>query len=70
MPNTCKSNGQLSVGSIFSGERVSNAEATCPLDGVNIPKVMLIPDVTLLSHEGSVKDGLYMQAIAKGGARV
>ena len=44
----------------LSGERVSNAYATCPLDGDNIPKGVLIPNVTALSHERAVKDGLYL----------
>ena len=44
----------------LSGERVSNAWATCPLDGDNIPKGVLIPNVTAISHEDAVKDGLYL----------
>ena len=58
MPNTCKSNGDY-FGSL-SGERVSNAWATCPLDGDNIPKGVLIPNVTVYPHGRTVKDGLYM----------
>ena len=45
---------------ILSGGRVSNAWATCPLDGDNIPKGVLIPNVTAISHEDAVKDGLYL----------
>ena len=45
---------------IPSGGRVSNAWATCPLDGDNIPKGVLIPNVTAISHEDAVKDGLYL----------
>ena len=58
MHNTCKSNGDY-FGNL-SGERVSNAWATCPLDGDNIPKGVLIPNVTAISHEDAVKDGLYL----------
>ena len=60
VPNTCKSNGAKPFGTLLSGERVSNAWATCPLDGDNIPKGVLIPNVTAISHEDAVKDGLYL----------
>ena len=58
MPNTFKSNGDYFDN--LSGERVSNAWATYPLDGDNIPKGVLIPNVTAISHEDAVKDGLYL----------
>ena len=44
--NTCKSNGRLEIG--ISGERVSNALVTCPEEGDNSSKGLLIP------HEISV----------------
>jgi hypothetical protein len=40
--NTCKSNGELAIA--LSGERVSNAWVTCPEDGDNSSKGLLIPD--------------------------
>jgi hypothetical protein len=39
--NTCKSNGRLEIG--ISGERVSNALVTCPEEGDNSSKGLLIP---------------------------
>ncbi len=39
--NTCKSNGELAIA--LSGERVSNALVTCPEDGDNSSKGLLIP---------------------------
>ncbi len=39
--NTCKSNGRLEI--VFSGERVSNALVTCPEEGDNSSKGLLIP---------------------------
>ncbi len=39
--NTCKSNGELEI--VFSGERVSNALVTCPEEGDNGSKGLLIP---------------------------
>jgi len=41
VPNTCKSDGQ--PGTVDSGERVSNALVTCPLERDNRPKGLLIP---------------------------
>ena len=58
VPNTCKSNGKLAI--TFSGERVSNAWATCPSDGDNIPKGVLIPDTTFRPHGLKKKGGLYL----------
>ncbi len=48
VPNTCKSNGEH--GEIYfpvflSGERVSNALVTCPEEGDNSSKGLLIPHV-------------------------
>ena len=45
--NTCKSNEELlsSDGRIPSGERVSNALVTCPKEGDNSSKGLLIPYV-------------------------
>ena len=56
MLNTCKSNGELAI--TLSGERVSNAWAICPLDGDNIPKGVLIPDVINTPHGVLKKGGL------------
>ncbi len=39
--NTCKSNERLEI--VFSGERVSNALVTCPEEGDNSSKGLLIP---------------------------
>ena len=38
-----------------SGRRVSNTWATCPQDGDNISKEMLIPDDIHRSHDRSIK---------------
>ncbi len=47
VPNTCKSNGDLAIG--LSGERVSNALVTCPEEGDNGSKGLLIPhDISLV----------------------
>ena len=43
--NTCKSNGDLAIE--ISGERVSNALVTCPEEGDNSSKGLLIPDVVI-----------------------
>ena len=42
---------------IVSGERVSNAWATCPPDGDNTAKAVLIPDKPLLSHDSKGEGG-------------
>jgi hypothetical protein len=52
--NTCKSNGRLAI--VFSGERVSNALVTCPEDGDNSSKGLLIPDDVILVR-GEIKKG-------------
>ncbi len=39
-----------------SGGRVSNAWATCPVQGDNIAKVMLIPHKATVMHITVVKD--------------
>ena len=59
VPNTCKSNGEH--GEIYfpvflSGERVSNALVTCPEEGDNSSKGLLIPHV-VLEVRGSSKKG-------------
>jgi len=45
VPNTCKSNGDNVAIRYFSGERVSNALVTCPEEGDNSSKGLLIPHV-------------------------
>jgi hypothetical protein len=45
VPNTCKSNGVVVAIRQLSGERVSNALVTCPEEGDNSPKGLLIPHV-------------------------
>ncbi len=50
VPNTCKSNGEyIYFGKCtFSGERVSNALVTCPEEGDNSSKGLLIPHVVMV----------------------
>ncbi len=43
--NTCKSNGDIIAIWCLSGERVSNALVTCPEEGDNSSKGLLIPHV-------------------------
>ncbi len=45
--NTCKSNGGHLAIDDFSGERVRNALVTCPEEGDNSSKGLLIPHVVL-----------------------
>ncbi len=48
VPNTCKSNGEhneIYFNVLLSGERVSNALVTCPEEGDNSSKGLLIPHV-------------------------
>ncbi len=45
VPNTCKPNGEWYFGNTSSGERVSNALVTCPEEGDNSSKGLLIPHV-------------------------
>ncbi len=47
VPNTCKSNGEQHFGRALSGERVSNALVTCPEEGDNSSKGLLIPHVVI-----------------------
>jgi hypothetical protein len=61
--NTCKSNGELEI--VLSGERVSNALVTCPEDGDNSSKGLLIPDVVVVVRELQLKE-----QSASGGACV
>ncbi len=49
VPNTCKSNGVLAI--VLSGERVSNALVTCPEEGDNSSKGLLIPHEVRLVRE-------------------
>ena len=47
VPNTCKSNGDIVAIRYLSGERVSNALVTCPEEGDNSPKGLLIPHTVM-----------------------
>ena len=51
MVQACKSNDLARD----SGRRVSNTWVTCPRDGDNISKEVLIPDDTTWSHDRVVK---------------
>ena len=54
--NTCKSNGRhLAIGAL-SGERVRNALVTCPEEGDNSSKGLLIPHV-VREVRGSCTEG-------------
>ena len=63
--NTCKSNGVRGFGPVLSGGRVSNAWATCPAQGDNSWKRLLIPHIHVQPHGSSWKD-----SIGAGWARV
>ncbi len=54
--NTCKSNGAHLAIDEFSGERVRNALVTCPEEGDNSSKGLLIPHV-VLEVRGSGTEG-------------
>ncbi len=54
--NTCKSNGARLAIDEFSGERVRNALVTCPGEGDNSSKGLLIPHV-VLEVRGSGTEG-------------
>ena len=56
--NTCKSNGDSGrfIRNYLSGGRVSNTWVTCPMEGDNIQKWVLIPHKALPAHAGTVKD--------------
>ena len=64
--NTCKSNGEIAIS--LSGERVSNALVTCPEDGDNSSKGLLIPDVVVrvrgLATEGVIRFGRGLRPIS------
>ena len=64
--NTCKSNGEQAI--VLSGERVSNALVTCPEDGDNSSKGLLIPDVVIevrgLVTEGAIRFGRGLRPIS------
>ena len=51
--NTCKSNGELAI--VLSGERVSNALVTCPEEGDNSSKGLLIPHETARIRSWAMK---------------
>ena len=60
--NTCKSRGKRVVIRSETGARVSNAYATCPLQGDSPEKSGLIPHSSVTSHGDAdkaeaVKDG-------------
>ena len=64
--NTCKSNGELAI--VLSGERVSNALVTCPEDGDNSSKGLLIPDEVVevrgLTTKGAIRFGRGLRPIS------
>ncbi len=64
--NTCKSNGELAI--VLSGERVSNALVTCPEEGDNSSKGLLIPHVVVevrgLTTEGEIRFGRGLRPIS------
>ena len=51
--NTCKSRGIIAI--LETGARVSNAYATCPLQGDSPSKGGLIPHNIVPSHDGTIK---------------
>ena len=57
-PNTCKSRGSedVAIHSSATGARVSNAYATCPLQGDNRGKLRLIPYIIMILHDIMMKD--------------
>ena len=56
VPNTCKSNEEDRFGGFLSGGRVSNAWVTCPIQGNNSWKRLLIPHKRTLPHGKVWKD--------------
>ena len=71
VPNTCKSNGDSVVirySGNLSGERVSNALVTCPGEGDNNSKELLIPHVVTrvrgLVTEGVIRFGRGLRPIS------
>ena len=57
--NTCKSNGwHLAIGAM-SGERVRNAVVTCPEEGDNSSKGLLIPHVVLEVRGSNTKGEIH-----------
>ena len=64
--NTCKSNGVLEI--VLSGERVSNALVTCPGDGDNSSKGLLIPNEVIevrgLVTRGEIRYGRGLRPIS------
>ena len=69
MLKTCKSNGKapyLRVDGYTSGARVSNAWVICLRAWDNSGKLELIPDKTTRPLGLGEKDGLSLEAIARG----
>ncbi len=66
--NTCKSNGAHLAIDEFSGERVRNALVTCPEEGDNSSKGLLIPHVVLevrgSGTEGAIRFGRDLRPIS------
>ncbi len=66
--NTCKSNGGHLAIDDFSGERVRNALVTCPEEGDNSSKGLLIPHVVLEVRgsgiEGAIRFGRDLRPIS------
>ena len=68
VPNTCKSNGEIVAIRSPSGERVSNALVTCPEEGDNSSKGLLIPheviEVRGFMTEGEIRFGRGLRPIS------
>ncbi len=66
--NTCKSNGGHLAIDDFSGERVRNVLVTCPEEGDNSSKGLLIPHVMLEVRgsgiEGAIRFGRDLRPIS------
>ena len=58
VPNTCKSNGDRVAILGLSGERVSNALVTCPEEGDNSSKGLLIPHVIAEVRGSAIKGAI------------
>ncbi len=63
---TCKSYGKAPFGGYSSGARVSNAWVTYLRVWDNSGKLELIPDEPTGSSDPAGKDGLSLEAIARG----
>ena len=70
VPNACKSNEEVFVAirGLPSGERVSNALVTCPEEGDNSSKGLLIPHVAAkvrgFASKGAIRFGRGLRPIS------